>query len=351
MAHFDDMKLSVEQLSGGKNTVLFDDRQMPSIMVPFNKFLISDVITGGSSNTHPAFSVGGVEKDVIYVSKFLNMVINDRAYSLAGKDPKANVTFDTALGYCRNKGAGWCLTPFSVWAAIALWCRKNGTMPRGNNNYGADHGYPLEKGTPSMARDSSNRVQRTATGSGPNTWNHNWMPDGIADLNGNVYEWCAGMRLNDGEIQIIPYANIFDPEVSNGATSTAWKAILADGSLVAPGTANTLKYDYLNSKITLINGTVTDAGTSSRSTEYKSLALDTGLTAPELLKALTLYPDEPNGDYGGDLRYVTLAGERIPFCGGNWYNTSSAGVFNVNLNYPRSYSGPSFGFRSAFCAL
>lgn len=351
MAHFDDLKLSVEQLSGGKNTVLFDDKQMPSIMVPFNKFLISDVITGGSSNTHPAFSVGGVEKDVIYVSKFLNMVINDRAYSLAGKDPKASVNFDTALGYCRNKGTGWCLTPFSVWAAIALWCRKNGTMPRGNNDYGADHGYPLEKGTPSMARDSSNRVQRTATGSGPNTWNHNWMPDGIADLNGNVFEWCAGTRLNGGEIQIIPYANIFDPEVSNGATSTAWKAILADGSLVAPGSENTLKYDYLNSKITLINGTVTDAGTTGRSTGYKDLALDTGLTAPELLKALTLYPDDPGGDYGGDNRYATLGGERLPLCGGHWSYASGTGVFCVYLDRERSYTNAGIGFRSAFCAL
>ena len=44
MANFDDMKLAVEALSGGKNTVLLDDRGMPSIMVAFPKFKISDVI-------------------------------------------------------------------------------------------------------------------------------------------------------------------------------------------------------------------------------------------------------------------------------------------------------------------
>ena len=33
MSNFDDMKLAVEALSGGKNTVLFDDIGMPSIMV------------------------------------------------------------------------------------------------------------------------------------------------------------------------------------------------------------------------------------------------------------------------------------------------------------------------------
>ena len=114
MANFDDMKLAVEALSGGKNTVLLDDRGMPSIMVVFPKFKISDVIAGGSENIHPAFSVGGAEKDVVYVSKFQNIVMNDRAYSLPFKDPKTGVNFDQSVNYCRNKGTGWGLMPYSV---------------------------------------------------------------------------------------------------------------------------------------------------------------------------------------------------------------------------------------------
>ena len=159
------------------------------------------------------------------------------------------------------------------------------------------------------------KIGRTATGSGPATWNHNWLPDGIADLNGNVWDWCAGMRIVDGEIQVIPYANCMDPDVSLGASSTAWKAINAEGDLVEPGTSGTLKYDYLSSKITLTNDAVTDDGSTSRGTGYTALGLKSGLTVPELAKALILYPDEPGGDYGGDYRYVTLAGERVPFCG------------------------------------
>ena len=236
--------------------------------------------------------------------------------------------------------------PYSLWSAIALWCRKNGTMPRGNNNYGSDHGYPHEKGTPTYY--DSNKIARVATGSGPDTWSHNWMPDGIFDLNGNVWEWCAGMRLVDGEIQIIPYANSMILTTSMAAGSTEWKAIAADGSLVAPGTAGTLKWDVVSGKIQLTKGTITPKDTGNW-LPYNNMTLGEGLTAaPELAKALLLYPDEPNGDYGGDYHGLNTSGERLPLCGGSWNRTSLAGVFGVYLRDPRTLALGNFGFRSAF---
>ena len=348
MPNFDDLKLSIEALSGGKNTVLFDDLGMPSVMVPFPKLKMSDLIAGGSENIHPAFSVDGVEKSVIYVSKYQNIVLNERGYSLPMRDPRASLNFDQAVTYCRNKGKGWSLTPYSLWSAIALWCRKNGTMPRGNNNYGADHAYGHEKGVPTYYE--SGKIARCATGSGPNTWNHNWMPDGIADLNGNVWEWCAGMRLMNGEIQIIPYANCMAADASMGASSTLWKAIAADGTLVEPGTAGTLKYNYVSGHIQLTSGDITPEDTW-RGDTYQNMTLDSALTVPEIAKALLIYPDEPGGDYGGDGHYMNNSGERLPICGGSWYYPSSAGVFNVGLTYPRSSSGTLIGFRSAYCEL
>lgn len=348
MPNFDDLKLSIEALSGGKNTVLFDDLGMPSVMVPFPKLKMSDLIAGGSENIHPAFSVDGVEKSVIYVSKYQNIVLNERGYSLPMRDPRASLNFDQAVTYCRNKGKGWSLTPYSLWSAIALWCRKNGTMPRGNNNYGADHAYGHEKGVPTYYE--SGKIARCATGSGPNTWNHNWMPDGIADLNGNVWEWCAGMRLMNGEIQIIPYANCMAADASMGASSTLWKAIAADGTLVEPGTAGTLKYNYVSGHIQLTSGDITPEDTW-RGDTYQNMTLDSALTVPEIAKALLIYPDEPGGDYGGDGHYMNNSGERLPLCGGYWGSTSSAGVFIVYLRYPRSSSGTLIGFRSAYCEL
>lgn len=159
------------------------------------------------------------------------------------------------------------------------------------------------------------------------------------------------MRLKDGEIQIIPYSNSMLAETNMSASSTEWKAIKADGSIVDPGTAGTLKWDWVTGKIQLTNGDVTYTTDQSNGTQYKDMLLAPGLTAPELAKALLLYPDEPLKDYGGDYHYLNITGERLPFCGGYWHGTSGAGVFSVLLSDPRSYSTSSIGFRSAFVEL
>lgn len=344
--NFDDLKLSVEALSGGKNTVILDDLGMPSIMVIIPQLKSSDIITGATETIHPAFVIDGTNKEKVAISKYQNIIVSNRAYSLPTQDPKANITADAARAACRAKGDYWSLTPFVLWSAIALWCKKNGTMPHGNNNYGSDVTYSYEKGVASMARDSSNRVQRTATGSGPATWYHDHTPAGIADLNGNVSEWCDGMRLNDGEIQIIPYANCALSSSDNSASSTEWKAIKSDGSLVAPGTTGTLKYDYANSKITLAT-TITSSADTSRNTAFESLVAATGLSVPQIIKELALFPADESG-YEGDNFYMNNTGERFPYRGGNWGAGSLAGVFCAGLDSPRSFSHDSFGFRSAF---
>jgi hypothetical protein len=359
MTNFGDMKFSVEALSGGNSTVKLDDIGMPSILVPFPKLKYSDVLDGGTQDTLPAFLVDGQEKSVVYMSKFQNIVMKDRAYSLPMEDPATYVNFDRALTVCRNKGAGWHLATNALWAAIALWCKKNGTQPHGNNNYGQEYSATYEKGVPSTALDSSGRVLRTQTGSGPVSWYHNYNISGIADLNGNIWEWVSGLRLVDGEIQIIPYGNAMKLDSNMGATSTEWKAILQDGTIVDPGTANTLKWDYKvatptagTTQIQLIAGDLVNKqadDTAYGNDKYGNLKAATGVTAPMLLKALGLFPDAALADYNsvGNF-FFRNNGERLPDRGGRWSNGSSAGVFALYLDYPRSNSSSDLGFRSAF---
>ena len=137
MANFDLTNLAVKMICPN-NVVKTDDTDLPSVLVYIPKFKNSDVLTGGNDSTHPAFIVNGVEIPGFYYGKYQAKVYNSVAYSLPGEDPTASINFDTARARCEAKGAGWHLSTNAEWAAIALWCKKNGFLPYGNNNYGKE---------------------------------------------------------------------------------------------------------------------------------------------------------------------------------------------------------------------
>jgi hypothetical protein len=152
------------------------------------------------------------------------------------------------------------------------------------------------------------------------------------------------MRLNDGEIQVI-----LDPVgADHGVASSAWTAILPDGSLVAPGSAGTLKYDMTNAAggATIVNTVLTNVsdGTTYSVAPFESTT--TTVTIPAILKQLGLFPGTTG--LGNDYLYARNVTERFPFRGGNWHYTSAAGVFFLNLDYSRAAANTSIGFRPLF---
>lgn len=349
MANFDDLQGAVAEFGAG-NKVIYDDIGMPSIMYGVPKMKYSDIITGGTDEVLPFWIVDGEEKNTIWVSKFPNIVESDRAYSLGMRLPKNYITFDQAVAACKNKGNGWHLNQTGIFACLNLLSQKLGTVPHGNTNYGKDYYHAYEHGIQPQGETS-----RTLTGSGEPTWYHNHDTSGIADLCGNVWEWTGGLRLVDGEIQIIPYGNCMKLDCDMSAASTLWKAIMPDGTLVEPGTAGTLKIDRTSaSDATLrINTSVTTRTTDSNDTNavFKDVKAVSGVSIPKLLIALGLFPDSGVTGYGNDRFWARNNGERLPFRGSAFFNTSDSGPSALGLIYVRSYSGADVGFRSAFCEL
>lgn len=353
--NIDNARLALEAASGGKNTIITDDLGLPSIMVRIPKFKLKDIMAGGANETHPAFIVNGNEVDEVFISKYQNIVENGRAYSLPARDPATYTTFNQAMQYCEAKGTGWHLMSNAEWAMLAHFCKINGFWPRGNNNYGADISKVHERGTVSYRYTSGENMLdgRVLTGSGPAAWSHDGTPDGVFDLNGNVWEWVSGLREDNGEIQIIPNNDVAR-HLDHSPTSPHWKAILESGALVVPGTANTLKYDA-----TAANGTGAprlNTSVTSRSTdesyshaEFQTLSAQAGITVPQLLQTLALAPLD--AEHGGDGIWNRNNGERFPLRGGRWSDVARAGVFTLHLDYPRSISNRDVSFRSAFVKL
>ena len=320
-----------------------------TVYVP--QFLLSDVIEGAEAILHPAFVVNGRAVRGIYVAKYLASVDAEsgRARACRGCDPAVRIDLDAASDAARKNGAGYHLMTAAEWGAVALLCRKNGFLPYGNNGDGKDVRETAYTATVSY-RDDEKGIVRTATGSGPDTWNHNGRADGIADLNGNVWEWNAGMRLVYGELQFLT-----SPFADASADSDAWRAL--DGStgdfIVPRGdgqTENAVKLDYRDGVWVYVRDGVESLHKGARFCDFASARAE-GLCrrAEVLLRAYALLPEGDRAAYDGVSLYANNgASERIPFRGGRWGQGLNAGLFKTCIDDPRTYAGDAVGFRYAY---
>lgn len=361
MAEYNLSNMTLNMFCPG-NVVQQDDAGLPSVLVWVPAFKNSDVLTGGDDSVHPAFIVNGKQIPGFYYSKYQNVVYNGKAYSLPAENPTVEINFDTASKYSEAKGYGWHMSTAAEWAAIALWCKKNGILPKGNNDHGKDVSENEYKAISATVTDTG-EIVKVATGTGPLSWSHDRTPSGIWDMNGNSWEWLGGIRVVRGELQILADNNAADIDNPQNATSICWKAInAADGSLVEPESkttdtavkteGSTVKFDYVNNVWTYTTG-VSNADNSGRSCSFIKITCSEDISdaAKALLRSLALLPNDNAtfDEYGQSGAWLNNgATECVIARGGSSSYGGGAGVFSILGHLTRKSAYQAQGFRSAY---
>ena len=219
--------------------------------------------------------------------------------------PVTNVAFSTWNTLISNKGSRFHQITNREWSNVILWSLKMGIKITGNC-YGLVNSSYVNidgEGT-NMTQYPADGYYKTRTGMGPNTWNHNGLEGGIADMCGNVWEATDGLKLVNNVIYI------FDNDTDKNWVSTG---VAYSGNLITNSSGssfgNTLYYP-------------TDSDL------WKEM-IPCNASGKETITA-----------YGDDGTWFS-SGERILYRGGGCYYGSLAGVFAflVSNDYSHSYWG------------
>ena len=388
------------------NVVKYDADGNPSIFVRFPKMKSSDLDASLPDHTHPAFIVNGVEQDEILLGKYMASSLTGSGsdggtlYSLPNMPPAHTRTADAFLTQLRAFGNGVSGMTVADRGFILLLAQKNGWNPGGNSDYGHCYKdatrYELGKSVnvgdkrgyrgwlyeclqahttavelypdvsplywkkikhiggveayPTMHDSGQNNLILTLTGSGPLDWFLDGTPGSLCDVVGNQFEQDYGYRIVGNELQIIENNNAADPEADLSASSAAWKAILPNASddgftLVAPGTAGTLHWNWLNNKITL-DTVVPTYDNEYRGTNFKDLAVNSENLPyiPYIVRELGLFPTTGSTMKGYNYMQFTTD-ERFPRRGGHYTHGSGVGLGSEDCPYPRSGALRTYGAR------
>ena len=243
---------------------------------------------------HPAFMHRGEELDQFYIGAYeAYSEGSNKAGSAKGKSPWVNITFDQSQAACEahNKAdgtqTGWHLQNYYERSAVSLLCML-------------EIGSPDAQGKIGAGNSSSNAA--VATGSSNAVWR------GIHEFWGNVWEWCDGFKTaSDGKTILVHDNKGYGNYINTGATLPT----MSNTGIMEMQDATGEDFDLNDMFIPK----------TASSTAEASTFRDGGWMAT------------------GDVRAL--------YCGGDWDDGASCGLFTFDADSAPSYSTASLGLRLA----
>lgn len=290
-------------------------------------------------------------------------------WSKRGVPPIAFINYLEWKKACFNIGGGFRPMTALDWGGIAFWCKDHSIVPHGNNGNTSppsDVTFTTEIAEPDpTAVGYANK--RALCGTGPVTWAHNHHPSGIHDLNGNIWEWLAGLMIVDGVARVMDVSKTRPNDVFQGTgvgTLNTWtdstKAWTVDewiGYYLFDGAG--AWFEVTDSDAT----TLTVVGTPT-SGVYEILKdtgdnITTGMTTGQQIA--TLWDTDADmrmlgvpattaassSAYNNDGYWFNVSGTRVALRGCNWHGGVRAGVWGLYLDGGWSDSSVAIGGRAA----
>ncbi len=261
---------------------------------------IADKPTSGFA-VHPLFKHAGKESEFAYIGAYKTSSNNK---SVTGASPQVSRTRAQFRTNAKSKGAGWSLIDIAALSAIQMLI----LVEFADNNVQKVIGRGYCDGNSSSLRTGSCNNVPGLTGRPAGTDGKTdviWR--GIEGLWGNVWEWCDGVNINNGEYYVCNDQSKYADDTATGYTKLSFK-----------GTTN---------------------WSSSYITEE---GLDTGANGHVMLPAAAGNGSEST--FMCDACWSST-GWRVFQLGGDWGSGSGCGLFAAALSHPSSDSHSAFGSR------
>jgi len=334
---------------------------------PFHTYSSVAAAASAGYALHRAFYDGGAVQLGVFVDKYQcsnnggiasSIRFGNPLSSKSDNNPYSGLTGAPAntlggsVAAAKTRGADFFANSRFIFAALALlsyahgrtsssttfcaWHHPTNNFPKGNNNNALRDVSDTEvlyvsSGYSNAGKaGSANLFARTT---------HNGQNSGIADLNGNMWEFTPGLT-SDGTNLYILNTSVRMKDVTGGNTlatdlfgATGIAAMYTDlgttyEALWATGASRTAIYGNATNQ-------VFSAATSGNAWNYAGLGgpLAAGVGGTNAFGNDGLYDNKPN--------------EMAPGSGGAWGNSSGAGVWAFSLGGVRTGSADGVGFRSA----